>query len=198
MARSAHDKHFADLWSQQSAQRERWSGNLSPEVPVVQPFQRSMSGGVEADTYAHRVATGTPREQGRSRHTETYPPVASAGIAPGPLTLILPFPPTLNNSSMPDGHGGRYLTDQHRAFRKAVAWEVAKRKLARIDGRLSVRIDLYPSDNRRWDVDNRAKAVLDALQHAGLFKDDSAVDDLHITRQIAGNEAWCAVTVRTL
>ncbi len=189
MTRSAHSKHFADLWQQQSAQRERWSGNLSPEVPVVQPFKRSMSGSRPVPSLAIAGDSGsTPRDARAS----------SAVNSVGPLTIILPFPPTLNHSSMPDGRGGRYLTDEHRRFRTAVAWLVQHRRLARIDGRLAIHIDLYPSDNRRWDIDNRAKAVLDALQHAGLFKDDSAVDDLHIVRQIAGNEAWCAVTVSVI
>ncbi len=188
MTRSANAKHLERVWQQQSAQRERWSGNLSPEVPVVQPFVRGVS-------EPRRVA-GTPASNRAATSPEGRELVANG--TGGPITIILPFPPTLNHSSMPDGRGGRYLTDGHRSFRTDVAWQVAKQRLGRIDGRLAIRIDLYPSDNRRWDIDNRAKAVLDALQHAGVFKDDSAVDDLHITRQIAGNEAWAAVTVSVL
>jgi crossover junction endodeoxyribonuclease RusA len=42
-------------------------------------------------------------------------------------------------------------------------------------GLLAVRIDIFPPDERRRDTDNVQKSVLDALQHAGLFWDDSQV-----------------------
>jgi crossover junction endodeoxyribonuclease RusA len=34
---------------------------------------------------------------------------------------------------------------------------------------------VHPPDNRRRDADNVQKSVLDALQHAGVFWDDSQV-----------------------
>ncbi len=43
------------------------------------------------------------------------------------------------------------------------------------DGSLAIRIDITPPDDRRRDCDNVQKAVLDALQHAGAFWDDSQV-----------------------
>lgn len=42
-------------------------------------------------------------------------------------------------------------------------------------GKLAVRIEISPPDDRRRDCDNVQKAVLDALQHAGVFWDDSQV-----------------------
>lgn len=37
-------------------------------------------------------------------------------------------------------------------------------------------------DKRKRDLDNVAKATLDALQHAGLYDDDSQIDELRIVR----------------
>jgi len=43
-------------------------------------------------------------------------------------------------------------------------------------------MDAFPPDRRRRDLDNIQKPVLDALEHAGVYEDDSQVD-LLITRR---------------
>ena len=48
--------------------------------------------------------------------------------------------------------------------------------------RLGVGIMLDPPTRRAFDVDNRAKAVLDALEHAGVYEDDGQIDSLTLTR----------------
>ncbi len=40
---------------------------------------------------------------------------------------------------------------------------------------LAVRIEIHPPEERRRDCDNAQKAILDALQHAGAFWDDSQI-----------------------
>ncbi len=42
-------------------------------------------------------------------------------------------------------------------------------------GRLAVEVEVFPPDNRRRDVDNVIKALLDALQHGGAYLDDSQI-----------------------
>ena len=39
-----------------------------------------------------------------------------------------------------------------------------------------------PRDKRRLDIDNRIKAVFDALEEAGVFNDDFQVDHLEMIR----------------
>jgi crossover junction endodeoxyribonuclease RusA len=99
------------------------------------------------------------------------------------VRLSLPMPPTVNHSTRPNGRGGKLLTDVHIAFRKAVSEVVVLAGSPKMgSGRLRVVIALQPADKRRYDIDNRCKAVLDALQLAGVFEDDSQVDDLRIFR----------------
>ena len=51
--------------------------------------------------------------------------------------------------------------------------------------RLSVLINAYPPDRRKRDLDNILKSLLDALQHARVYPDDSQIDRLTIIRNEA-------------
>ena len=48
--------------------------------------------------------------------------------------------------------------------------------------RIGMYIDARPPDARKRDLDNLLKALLDGLQGAVLFDDDSQIDDLQIVR----------------
>lgn len=49
-------------------------------------------------------------------------------------------------------------------------------------GRIALCMDAFPPDRRRRDLDNLQKPTLDALEHAGVYADDSQID-LLITRR---------------
>ena len=51
------------------------------------------------------------------------------------------------------------------------------------EDRLIVTIEAYPPDKRKRDLDNILKSLLDALQHAGMYPDDSQIDVLSIARK---------------
>ena len=82
----------------------------------------------------------------------------------------------------------RYKTKAGSDFQKLVVG-VMKDALLKSDqlvpyeGRVSVFITMTAKDRRRWDLDNRLKAVQDCLQIAGVLKDDSQIDELWITRE---------------
>lgn len=94
--------------------------------------------------------------------------------------LELPWPPSLNHYYR---HvGPRVLISKRgRDYRDAVAARLAAERTAKMNGKVSLRIDAYPPDNRRRDVDNLLKVVFDSLVGGGLFEDDSQIRHLEIT-----------------
>jgi crossover junction endodeoxyribonuclease RusA len=51
---------------------------------------------------------------------------------------------------------------------------------------LRVEIEAWPPDKRKRDLDNILKSLLDALTYAGIWEDDSQIDDLRIYRATIG------------
>lgn len=103
----------------------------------------------------------------------------------------LPYPPSVNaiykkiNGKISKRTGKRSthaLDDRVEAYRWEVIAAIGKAHIE-INGRLKVQIDAFMPDKRVRDIDNIAKCVLDALTHAGVWKDDGLIDDLRIIRR---------------
>lgn len=63
------------------------------------------------------------------------------------------------------------------------------------EGRLKVCIELTAPNRRKFDIDNRIKACLDALQETGLFVDDEQIDELIVKRLHVEPPGCCDVTI---
>lgn len=102
-------------------------------------------------------------------------------------TLALPYPPSTNTYWR---HvGARVLISARgRIYRREVGQAVllaqAQGQVGRqpLASRLAVTIEVQPPDRRRRDLDNLTKALLDALTHAGVWLDDSQIDELRLIR----------------
>lgn len=98
------------------------------------------------------------------------------------LSLELPMPPSTNRIWR-NGSGRNYRSAEYMRFIRAVSLAVVSAGAPTFgDKRLEVHIRLHPATRARQDIDNRVKACLDALTHAGVMDDDSQVDVLIVDR----------------
>ena len=91
--------------------------------------------------------------------------------------LELPWPPSVNHYFSVI-RGRPVLSKDVRVFRQMVRRILRSAGVKPFFGPLVVRIDAFPPDRRRRDLDNILKPLLDALEHGGAFCDDSQIVDL--------------------
>jgi crossover junction endodeoxyribonuclease RusA len=112
------------------------------------------------------------------------------------LILSLPYPPSVNSYWRANGHR-RFISAEGRKFKEAVSEYIIEYKVPKLGSQpLEVMIFLHPRDKRKTDIDNRVKAVLDALQDAGVYDDDCQVEKLIVERAVPvkGGKALVMIT----
>jgi crossover junction endodeoxyribonuclease RusA len=114
-------------------------------------------------------------------------------------TIELPYPPSVNTywrHITIKGKARTVVSASGREYSVAVIAEVlSKGRPATFEGRLSLDMTIHPPDLKRRDLDNTAKALLDALAKARVYEDDSQIDDLRIRRGKATKPGRVVVTV---
>ncbi len=93
------------------------------------------------------------------------------------------LPPTVN--MMYRGlQGHRFKTKNTLEYQNYVTDKLRKLWHSRppYDGRAAFSITYHTHSRRRWDIDNRVKALQDCLALAGVIKDDSQIDKLMVER----------------
>lgn len=95
-------------------------------------------------------------------------------------TIILPWPPSVN-TYWRTFRGRMLLSKKGREYRGAVCEQVADQFIGKFGAeRIEVVIEAFRPDNRRRDLDNILKGVLDSLAHAGVYDDDSQIHKLTV------------------
>lgn len=109
------------------------------------------------------------------------------------ILLNLPWPPSANRYYR-SVNGRSILSLVARQYREKVVSLVGQ--ATPLLGRLSLTLYAYPPDQRKRDLDNMLKQTLDALQHAGIFKDDSQIDRILIERKkrVEGGSMLVSIT----
>ena len=107
--------------------------------------------------------------------------------------IVLPFPPSVNSyyRSIRMGkscrvliskRGREYRQDMIDLIAKLVHDDTAYQGLFPFVQRLGMTVTLNAPTRRKYDIDNRSKALLDALQHARVYEDDEQIDELTLKR----------------
>lgn len=100
------------------------------------------------------------------------------------MTIRLPYPPSVN-SYLKHTRKGVFRSKEANVFRGNVTAAVLrqfKQIPPMMTGRIAVSIELTMPDRRKRDIDNTQKVLLDALQSAGIYKDDCQIDYIQIRR----------------
>lgn len=120
------------------------------------------------------------------------------------LVLTLPWPPSVNEWKTPivrktrtGYHTSAILTSAAREFRSSAKLAIMlQRGAVMFQGPVAVSIRLIRGDGHSFDCDNPIKATIDAMTHAGVWRNDSQVYALQVTKVYAKGEQNCAqVTV---
>lgn len=94
----------------------------------------------------------------------------------------LPWPPSVNHYYR---HvGPRVLISRDgRKYRETIVSLLRDQKTEPFEDAVDLAVDAYPPDNRRRDLDNLLKCLLDSFTFGGLYRDDSQIKKITITKR---------------
>lgn len=101
---------------------------------------------------------------------------------------LLELPPTVNHIYRRGRCGNRYKTAATRHYQAQVSQTLANiwHGQPPYTGPVELRIIFVTATRRKWDIDNRVKALQDCLMLSGVIQDDTQVQILHVERHSGG------------
>ena len=111
------------------------------------------------------------------------------------VRFTLPYPPSLNRLYR---HVGPMvlISREGREYKKRVGWLALEQRVTKQAGPLCVSLWLF-RPTRRGDLDNTAKALLDALNGIA-WVDDSQIVELHMYRGDDKTDPRAEIEVKTI
>ena len=114
------------------------------------------------------------------------------------LRLVLSgLPPSANQMYRTGRNGNRYKRAEVSDWQEETAGAVSEAwgMNEAYTGHVEVRIVFTVKGNRRWDIDNRLKALLDCLEDGGALKDDRQIWGLQALR-VSGDKDMTRIEMR--
>ena len=107
------------------------------------------------------------------------------------------LPPSVNQMYRTGRRGNRYKRADVEEWQSETANAIrsAWNKPRPYEEEVEVRVIFTVKGNRRWDVDNRLKALLDCLEDGGAIKDDAQIWGI-IASRVNGEESGTIIEMR--
>lgn len=114
------------------------------------------------------------------------------------ITFELPWPPSVNHYYRHVGNKV-LISKEGRQYREVVERLVRAENITPLEGKISLYAEFYPPDRRRRDLDNiGGKVLLDTLQAAKLFYDDSQIKEIHLRMYEPVENGLCFVKLESM
>ena len=106
------------------------------------------------------------------------------------------LPPSVNQMYRTSKGSKRYKKPEVSEWQEEIAALIrqAWSKTSPYTGEVEVHILFTVSSNRRWDVDNRLKALLDCLAYGGVIHDDSQIWGI-VAARVKGETSTTKITM---
>ena len=94
------------------------------------------------------------------------------------------LPPTVNHMYRMHGRY-KFKTSEARSYQERITAQIreAWQDKTTYKGRAALTIIFFTNNHKRWDIDNRVKALQDCLNMAGVIGDDTQIDTLQVFRK---------------
>jgi Holliday junction resolvase RusA-like endonuclease len=113
------------------------------------------------------------------------------------ITLVLPFPPSVNRLWRTTKGGGMYRSKQYSEWRTRAMWQISAQARGRhVSGTYKLTIHAVRPDKRKRDLGNLEKAVSDILVSQNIVEDDSLCEWIEARWVASGPE--CKITIEAL
>lgn len=109
----------------------------------------------------------------------------------------LSTPPSVNNYWGVNGKR-RYVKKEGLTFRKEIFYLFKETKKNKINGAVSLTVDVYRKDKRIFDIDNILKCLCDSMKHAGVYDDDSQIERILINKRYGSKSNYIDIKVCNL
>jgi Holliday junction resolvase len=114
------------------------------------------------------------------------------------VRIALPLPPSANNMFVNVRGKGRVRSENYKSWSRTAGLLIRAQRPGRFDVPVRVRIEVNHPRGLGFDIDNRIKAILDALVQYGLLIDDSAKWVRGVEIVVVESGAECLVEVEAL